>query len=283
MTDRPVALRLLAASQLLCLAQLGGCALPAGPGATVSKVPVRAMLERVLPTQLLLVGEQHDMPQHQALQQGLVAALAERGQLAALVLEMAAEGTTTAGLPNSATDIQVRQALQWSSDQENGWPWSVYRPVVMQAVRSGVPVLGGNLPRRAVHSAMSNVALDRTLSPQALDQQQSNIQQGHCGLLPARQLLPMARVQIARDQAMARTAASAIRPGQTVMLVAGNQHVRRDLGIPQHLDPGLVARVISAQALEGGALPPDQADQIWISPESPPRDYCADLEQQLKR
>jgi uncharacterized iron-regulated protein len=267
----------------LCLALLGGCALGPASDAESAEARIQALLEQVLPTQLLLVGEQHDVPQHQILQANLVTALIERNQLGALVLEMATEGTSTAGLARDASDTRVRQALQWGSSQEAGWPWKVYGPVVMRAVRSGVPVLGGNLPRDAMRSAMSTVALDETLNPQALAQLQENIQTGHCGLLPERQLAPMARVQIARDESMARTAASVIQPGKTVMLVAGNQHVRRDLGIPRHLDPGLNLRIIAAQALGTEALPAKDADQIWTSPARPPRDYCADLKQQLKR
>jgi hypothetical protein len=52
----------------------------------------------------------------------------------------------------------------------------------------------------------------------------------------------MTRIQIGRDQAMARTAAAAVRPGQTVLLVAGNGHVQRDLGVPLHLPPDLAHR-----------------------------------------
>jgi uncharacterized iron-regulated protein len=82
---------------------------------------------------------------------------------------------------------------------------------------------------------------------------------------------------------MARTAVSAVQPEKTVLLVAGNQHVRRDLGIPQHLPPGVSARVVAAQAVGTEALPPDQADQRWTSPAQPRRDYCADLKRQLNR
>jgi uncharacterized iron-regulated protein len=282
MTILAIPLCLLKAVPMLSLVLLGGCALV--PSAEViSEARVQSLLGQVLPTQLLLVGEQHDVPQHQALQARLVSALVERNQLAALVLEMASEGTSTIGLPSGASDTQVRRALQWEGDQESGWPWPVYGPVVMRAVRSGIPVLGGNLPRDTLRSAMSNGALDEALSPQALARQQDNIQQGHCGLLPQQQIAPMTRIQIARDQAMARTAVSAVQPEKTVLLVAGNQHVRRDLGIPQHLPPGVSARVVAAQAVGTEALPPDQADQRWTSPAQPRRDYCADLKRQLNR
>lgn len=283
MSARPIArpLFVLVLSSVLLI----GCTQPSRQQAIERPdARVLALLELVLPTPLLLVGEQHDAPEHQALQADLVSALAERALLAALVLEMATEGLSTAGLPRTASEAQVRQALQWEAASST-WPWPVYAPVAMRAVRAGVPVMGGNLPRNAMGEAMKNSGLDQLLSPQMLAEQQHNIQQGHCGLLPERQLAPMARVQIARDQTLARTASQALQPGRTVLLVAGNQHVRRDLGVPQHLAPEVNFRVISAQvdAEETAVFPPDRADQVWVSPARPPHDYCAEFREQMGR
>lgn len=247
-----------------------------------------ALLTRLLPTPLLLVGEQHDAPEHQALQRELVQQLAARRQLSALVLEMSEAGTHTTGLPSQASEAQVREALRWSGDQA-GWPWSTYAPVVMAAVRAGVPVLGGNLPRADMRAAMGNESLDRLLPTEALERQRVAIREGHCDLLPAPQIAPMTRIQIARDQAMAGTAAAAIRSGQTVLLVAGNGHVQRDLGVPLHLPPDLAHRVVvalarpavDAQEAAGQTLP--TADVVWRSPPRAPRDYCAEMKRSMGR
>ncbi|HAX19320.1 MAG TPA: hypothetical protein DCY64_03430 [Hydrogenophaga sp.] len=247
-----------------------------------------ALLTRLMPTPLLLVGEQHDAPEHQALQRELVKQLAARRQLSALVLEMSEAGTHTTDLPSQASETQVREALRWSGDQ-GGWPWSTYAPVVMAAVRAGVPVLGGNLPRADMRAAMGNESLDRLLPNEALERQRVAIREGHCDLLPTPQIAPMTRIQIARDQTMARTAAAAIRPGQTVLLVAGNGHVQRDLGVPVHLPPDLAHRVVvalarpaaDAQEAAGQTLP--GADVVWRSPPRAPRDYCADMKRSMGR
>ena len=247
-----------------------------------------ALLTRLMPTPLLLLGEQHDAPEHQALQRELVQQLAARQLLSALVLEMSEAGTHTTDLPSQASETQVREALRWSGDQ-GGWPWPIYAPVVMAAVRAGVPVLGGNLPRADMRAAMGNESLDRLLPTEALERQRVAIREGHCDLLPAPQIAPMTRIQIARDQAMARTAAAAIRPGQTVLLVAGNGHVQRDLGVPLHLPPDLAHRVVvalarpaaDAQEAVGQTLP--TADVVWRSPPRAPRDYCADMKRSMGR
>lgn len=244
------------------------------------------MLERTMPTPLLLLGEQHDAPDHQHLQRELVRQLASRGELGALVLEMAPRGHSTHALRRDATEAEVQAALNWAQ-ANGGWPWPVYGPVVMSAVRAGVPVLGGNLPKSEQAAAMINAALDGMLERDAFLEQQTNIRKGHCDLLPESQIVPMTRVQIARDLAMAQTAMRALRREQTVLLVAGNEHVRRDLGVPRFLPARLAFKVVQSRAqpntLEDPVATTSHADLLWTSPPQPLRDYCADLKRQMSR
>lgn len=245
----------------------------------------QADLQGLLPTPLLLVGEQHDAPEHQALQRDTVRQLAARGELSAVVLEMVEQGRDTRGLPADASEARVRDALDWSSDRNSGaWPWAVYGPVVMAAVRAGVPVLGGNLPRAQMRTVMSESSLDTTLAPDALRRQREAIRDGHCKLLPDTQIAPMTRIQLARDRAMAQTALSSLAPGRTVLLIAGNGHVQRDLGVPRHLPAGQPHRVVIALAGDVvGAADPAVADRQWVTPPRPPKDHCADMRQQMGR
>ena len=243
----------------------------------------QARLAALLPADVLLLGEQHDAPAHQRLQRQTVEWLIARGELAALALEMAEQGHDTAKLPPNASERQVRQALAW---QAAGWPWKNYGPVVMTAVRAGVPVLGANLPRARLRQAMADTTLDNRLPPAAFTQQAERIREGHCNALPESQIVPMTRVQIARDRAMADTVAQARQPGRTVLLVAGNGHVHRALGVPRFLPADLKAKVLSAQAQSAQAAIENEAladralqagDLRWPTPPLPPRDPCATL------
>lgn len=262
---------------------LGGCAAFTRPPLASGEA---AVLVALRPVDLLLFGEQHDAPEHARLQRRLVEALAARGALAALVLEMAEQGRSTAGLAREADEDQVRATLAW---QDAAWPWTRYGPVVMAAQRAGVPVLGANLPRAQIAAAAQDAALEAGLDPAALARQQALIREGHCGLLPEPRLPAMARVQIARDLAMARTLAQARRPGQTVLLVAGGAHVRRDLGVPRHLPAAASLQVVLARADDGAPAPPREAlgladgDLLWPTPALPPRDACAELRERLTR
>lgn len=211
---------------------------------------------------VVLIGEQHDAAAHPRLQREWVERLASRGALAGLTVEMAERGAGTAGLPSSASEEDVRQALRWSTDN---WPWERYGPAIMAAVRAGVPVLGANLPRVQMRQAMADRELDMLLPGPALKAQQQAIRRGHCEMLPETQVGPMARVQIARDRAMAQTIAALASPGRTVLLIAGSGHVQPDVGVPQHLPPQLQAKVL--------VLPPEETG----------RDYCAEFRRQMQR
>lgn len=219
-------------------------------------------MEELAAADAVLLGEQHDDPAHQRQHREVVQALAVRGRLAAVALEMVEVGRNTGDLPRTADESAVRTALAW---QDQAWPWALYGPPVMAAVREGIPVLGANLPRDQMRAAMADAALDGTLDPQALAAQREAIRLGHCDMLPARQIGPMVRVQLARDRAMARTVAGAALPGKTVVLLAGASHVDPALGVPRHLPPSLKVRPVRLPA----------------SGSAPVTDHCEALRRQL--
>lgn len=233
-------------------------------------------LQALLPADVLLLGEQHDVPQHQAMQTAAVQWLAEHGALASVVVEMAPTGGSTAQLPRSASPNQVQTALQWN---ERLWPWAIYQGAVMAAVKAGIPVLGGNLPRDSMRAAMANTALDAALPPTAYAAQLQAVREGHCDLLPTAQLPGMVRIQIARDQSMAQVADNAVLPGKTVLLIAGNGHVLRSQGIPVHLPPQYQTKVVLALTEHAQAAMNTEANYIATTPALPPQDVCAPLRQ----
>ena len=256
----------------LMLLALPGCALQ--PPSTPADSAWHAELERWPATDALLLGEQHDAPEHQRWEADSVRWLAERGRLAALVIEMAEAGTGTDGLPPGANAAQVYAALRWN---EGAWPWQRYGPVVMAAVAAGVPVRGGNLPMAPMRATMQDEALGKHLPPAALALQRQAIEEGHCGLLPADRVMPMVRIQLARDASMAQAVLDARQSGRTVLLVAGWGHVRRDLGVPTWLPPDLKTKTAIAQAGQALAATESEANYIHATPALAPRDHCAEL------
>jgi uncharacterized iron-regulated protein len=78
--------------------------------------------------------------------------------------------------------------------------------------------------------------------------QQREIELGHCGRLPPTLLPGMARAQFARDALMAQTLLHDASRG--AVLLAGNGHVRRDIGVPRWLAGLAPQRVWSVGFLE---------------------------------
>lgn len=235
-----------------------------------------AKIQRLLPADAILLGEQHDAPDHQRIHQVSVETLAAQKKLAVLALEMVTAGLSTEQLSPSADETQVRTALQWNND---AWPWAAYDPVVMTAVRAGVPVVGANIAPTALRDAMDNARFDGLLRGPALKTQQQNIRAGHCHMLPESQITPMTRIQIARDVSMAETLVRFAQPAKTVLLLAGRGHVERSLGVAQHLPPDFVAQtVLLGVAPESdGTETIAASDQTWPALPAPEVDYCAEF------
>ena len=228
----------------------------------------------LLPADVILLGEQHDIAQHQQIHREAIEALALRRLLGAVALEMAERGSSTSGLAADAGEAAVQAALRWN---EQAWPWTSYGPAVMAAVRAGVPVLGANLPQAAMGEAMRDIKFDMQLPGPALKAQQQLIRLGHCGMLAEDHITPMTRIQIARDMAMAQTLGAAAAPGRVVLLLSGAGHADRTLGVPQHLPRELSVKSVQLRPIDG--TPPELSsakfDAVWLAGTAPAKDYCA--------
>jgi uncharacterized iron-regulated protein len=104
-----------------------------------------------------------------------------------------------------------------------------------------------------------------------------HIVDGHCGLLTKAQVPGMMRVQIARDRQMAQAMRQNARANQTVLLVTGTVHADRGIGVPVQLAEQSMMTVILAGVLPNGQAPVQNADMLWVTPATPPKDYCKDV------
>lgn len=238
------------------------------------------------PVDVILLGEEHEAPEHHRLERESVEWLASRRVLAAVALEMVEQGHDTRSLSAQASEADVRKALAW----DDTWPWPSYGPTVMAAVRAGIPVVGANWPRARLRETMNDSSLDALLHADDLARQQQRIDKAHCHLLPATHLPAMTRMQIARDRAMAQTLATAAKADRTVLLITGGGHVHRALGVPRHLPAALSSRVIlmrsagpsgdSASALDDDTLL--AGDRLWPTSALPERDHCQTLRHRFR-
>ncbi|MCU0764942.1 MAG: ChaN family lipoprotein, partial [Burkholderiaceae bacterium] len=141
-----------------------------------------------------------------------------------------------------------------------GWDWRLYRPFVELALEYELPIVAANLSRADAmrvaaqgfaaafdEATRRRVALD-ALPPALLAAHEKAVDDGHCNRLPAEALPSMARAQIARDLALAE----AIRPhiARGVVLLTGNGHARRDIGVPFFLGESERAQAVAIGLLE---------------------------------
>ena len=103
--------------------------------------------------------------------------------------------------------------------------------------------------------------------------QATEVRDSHCGMLPEAMVAPMAKAQIARDVVMAETMRT--HATDSIVLIAGNGHVRKDIGVPFWLRrDGVAAQAVGF--LEPGAET-SSFDNVRRIPKAQRPDPCADF------
>ena len=178
-----------------------------------------------------------------------------------------------------------------------GWQWEYYGPFVALALEYELPIVAANLSRGdAMRVAIegwpavfdpatrSELRLD-TLPADFRRKHETAIAVGHCNLLPADALPARARAQMARDIVMAQSIRPYLERG--VVLLAGNGHVRRDIGVPFWLMASERESLVSIGMLErdddDSASESTAAYNVYVITERAERaDPCKDLTQRLR-
>lgn len=210
------------------------------------------------PPKVLMLGEIHDNPDGHQQRFARLRSLVESGWRPAIAMEQfdrERQGDLSAAQRDCADSGCVIARAGGK-----GWDWDHYRPVIDLALQNKLPLLAANLSRVDAARVMRGgfgaafdpptiaaFGLAQPLPPDLAAAQESEIAASHCGQLPALMVPAMARAQVARDVWMAKTV---IDHPDSVVLLAGNGHVRRDIGVGRWLR-GVGAR--SEAYLEPGA------------------------------
>ncbi|MYN13038.1 hypothetical protein GSY71_07740 [Pusillimonas sp. TS35] len=266
---------------------LAACAGPAGhtdAGSLITEMPRYSVV---------LLGEIHDNAAGHAFRQAALEKALRAGWRPVLAMEQF-DRERQADLDRAVKTCADAACVIAAASGARGWNWDFYTPLITLALQYKLPLMAANLSRAdaarivrdglpAVFDADALRALGLQPAPAAalMRTQVQEVATSHCGMLPATLHQPMATAQVARDAVMAhaiRTAAAVT--GRPVVLLAGDGHVRKDIGVPYWLARGTPplapGRSLSVGILESVPAPGQYDRVVRVAPQARP-DPCAEL------
>jgi len=233
-----------------------------------------------------VLGEIHDNPRHHKLRAELLLAWRPT-QLTVVAEHMNAGQLADPRLP-------LPDALAQAGFDADGWQWPMHQALFDAVRQSRLSLYGGNLPAsqtrevfksqgQSVSSPLQALLRQAPLNEARLKQLRQEIDEGHCSALPADMFDAMIAVQRARDASMA----SVLLQHLPSVLLAGNGHAWKHLGVPQIIQanrPEL--RSVSVLFLEHSPFQnldeqatwlegwQGKADFIWVTPARTRDDPC---------
>lgn len=284
------------AGALALAAAVAGCSAPQGP---VADAPPQAPLPpEARVADVLMIGEVHDNAAQHALRLRWLEALADRRRFAIALEQLDSErqadldrarsaDAATAG--REALPARARRIAEAAGFDFRGWDWALYGPVIELALRRDLPLVAANLSRRETSAVARG---QKAAAPEppgwGVDDQtalEQSIRVGHCNLLPEASIAPMAAAQRSRDARMADSVAAVRqRTGLPVVLLAGNGHVRRDIGVPRFLADRLPGdRIVVIGLLESGQPASPAFDHVELTAPAEREDPCKGLRERVNR
>ncbi|MBY8977277.1 ChaN family lipoprotein [Rhodobacteraceae bacterium NNCM2] len=252
------------------------------------------LTERLSATDLVVIGEVHDNPQHHERQATLVAALAPAG-IAFEMVPTASEEGIGVFVEQGGDPGEIGPAIGWD---RLGWPdWRYYQPIFEAA--ADAYIAGGATRADELRTAINTSATEAfgqgaalyglNIPPDEATQAaiENEMIEAHCNKLPKIAAQGMVEAQRLRDarfaEALIRAANSG---GGKAVLITGNGHARTDRGVPAYLQRavpdrsvlslGQIEVVPDALALDeytdGTGLP---YDYVWFSARAERADPCA--------
>ena len=257
--------------------------------ADMAPISVAQLVQAVLRSDVAVLGEVHDNPRHHQLRGELLR------QLPAASKTVVAEHLNWRQRFKEGGELLT--GLEAAGFDVKGWDWPLHQPVFEAVTAMNMPLMGGNLPGESIKEVFKTrgqslpEAVRSMLAKAPFDVQQNKaleeeIDQGHCGAMPASMFEGMAAVQRGRDAAMAEVALAHL----PSIVVAGNGHAWKHLGVPfvvykssPHLHtlsvlfmewddtrPSLEKQAFLAELAK-------QADYVWLTPPHPRKDPCESL------
>lgn len=249
-------------SVLCCVLALSACG-----GLLKNGAPPAPAADSVPNPQVLLLGEVVDNVQGQRLRLAELQRRVAAGWRPVIVMEQFDRDTQPL-LTRATRDCADPDCIIRVMEQP-GWDWDQYRPVLDLVINYQLTLIAGNLSRSdasrtvrdgmqwSMSPAMVKTYLSAPVPADLLQGQRKQIQDSHCNMVSDMMIDGMVHTQVARDIWMAKLIRD--QAPRAVVLFAGNDHVRKDIGVARWLklvDPQLNVRSIGyieqgSQAIAG--------------------------------
>ena len=264
-----------------------------------------AVVKALRAARFRFVGEVHDDAAQHVLRARLVRSLADLKPAA--VMEIFDFGHDAAIATAQAAGGDAEAIATAGALDRDAWRWPLHRPIVEAAIAAHIPIRAANIGRADLMAlARSGTAgawqqrIDATPWGEAQERaMRETIVEAHCGALPERAVPAIAFAQRVRDAAMAQALVDAARESGGALLLAGNGHVRRDVGAPRYLSPAELragaADFVSVAFVEATADEMHAADfprslvaenpgydYIWFTAPTARPDPCEGIARQLQ-
>lgn len=226
--------------------------------------------DKVAPAPRLLLGEQHDNLKHHQAHFWLLQQLQQKRPQGSVLMEMLSvdQQPLIAKLTPEQTACDCLPAqLNW----KKSWNWAFYGEIVKTVLQQRTPLVATNLTADEVQTLMLGAEPlngNRSTAPQVQQAIAELITQSHgfddsASGQNQELIRKMVQVQQFRDRRMAEKVATSPTPS---LLIAGNHHINRRLGVPLHLAD--LAPTLSTITVLFGDNPnranADNADYYWL-------------------
>ena len=251
-------------------------------------IPLEVLLEQLDEVRVVYIGETHTRLEDHQVQERVLRGLHDRRPSLAVALEMfprEAQPLLDRFSKGELTEEEFLRQVNW--EEIWGYPFRLYRPMVLFAREKGLPLIGLNAPREVVNKiARQGLAgltpEERSRVAETFD----STNQGHRKYVleeyerhvkgSIKDFETFYEAQSAWEETMAETLVQSLKslPETTrVVVLIGNGHIWEGRGVPQNARRRLDHRYRTIIPLPVDyslrRLEPGPADYIWITPVSP--------------
>lgn len=265
----------------------------------------KELQEAIHHTRILLLGETHTNPDHHSGQADIIHQWMPADRKVALVMEML---TYEQWQPYTNTHMRTEELKKKLEELAGVWKWHLYQPLVQLKQDHQLPMIGANLTREQRSQYASNDRCKMSREETTLDfcelmndSQQAVVKQliydAHCNYLPYEHTGSLMNTQIAKDASFALSLGNVAATHKAV-LIAGAIHVRKDIGVPVHLqqlgetsisvafinvDPEIIDPEQYIEQSEPDQSLNSQFDYVYFTPSERNQDPCVEFAEQLKK